>query len=138
MSDARVFVDTNVIVRHLIQDPPEQAIRATALFRECEAGSVRLVATETVVFETVFVLDTRYHVPRPDIARMVSRLLSLPGIELAGRADVFDALEYWISRPGLSFADCLHIFNARRMTGGRISSFDRKIGTAPGITRLEP
>jgi len=95
------------------------------------------VTTETVVFETVHVLGWHFRAPRNDIAQPLSALLTLPDIELAGRDDIFRAFDLWLERPGLSFPDCVHIFNARRMAGGRIYSFDRKIGSVEGVTRLE-
>jgi hypothetical protein len=54
------FLDTNVILRHLLNDVPEQSARARALLLRIEAGELRVRTAETVVFEIVFTLQRVY------------------------------------------------------------------------------
>ena len=46
------FVDTNILVRHLVGDPPDMAARATAYL----GSESELLVTDLVVAETVYVL----------------------------------------------------------------------------------
>lgn len=48
-----LFVDTNVFLRFLTNDVPEQAAAVEALFRRAAAGEVRLVTNTMVVAEIV-------------------------------------------------------------------------------------
>src|SRR5215212_6846102 len=62
MPDPRspAFVDTNVLVRYLTDDPPSLAERAAKLLESDE----RLMVTELVLVEAAYVLTTVYEVPR--------------------------------------------------------------------------
>ena len=51
------FLDANIILRHLLQDLPDQSPRATAFIRRIEAGELTVRTTDTVIFEAVFVLE---------------------------------------------------------------------------------
>ena len=58
------FVDTNVLVRHLTGDPPDQAARATHLLSEVD----QLLLPDLTVTEVVYVLESFYEVHRLDFA----------------------------------------------------------------------
>ena len=60
------ILDTNVLLRYLTEDNPEQAQRALTVLEQVEAGSLRVVLPEGVLVETVQVLSSRrlYDVPR--------------------------------------------------------------------------
>lgn len=61
------FLDTNVFLRHLLQDHPDHSPRATLYFDRIERDGLRVETTMTVVFETVFTLEKFYKHPRPSI-----------------------------------------------------------------------
>ena len=67
------FLDANMILRHLLQDLPDQSPRATALIDRIEAGDLIVRTAEAVIFEVVFTLERTYKVPRADI-RNTNRL----------------------------------------------------------------
>jgi len=60
------FVDTNILVRHLTGDPPEQAERATKFL----AAADELLLADLVVAEVVDVLESFYQVPRQRVAEL--------------------------------------------------------------------
>ena len=66
------FLDTNVILRHLLQDHPNHSQRATTYFTLIERGEIQARTTDTVVFETVFTLERTYRVPRDQSVRALS------------------------------------------------------------------
>ncbi|MGH2586433.1 MAG: hypothetical protein ACRDJE_16080 [Dehalococcoidia bacterium] len=61
------FLNTNVILRHLTQDSSDLSPRATTLMQRIVAGEVVVRTTDTVVFETVFTLQSFYRLGRPQI-----------------------------------------------------------------------
>ena len=101
----RRLVDTNLIVRHLVQDDPQHAEIAGRLIEACDRGELILVVLPAVVAECVFVLESFYEIPRADLARVMADLLSSPGIELADLAIHLDALERY-ARTQVHFVDC--------------------------------
>jgi predicted nucleic-acid-binding protein len=102
----RRLVDTNIIVRYLVQDHEKHAKVATKLFEACDRGDVTLFVLPAVLAECVFVLESFYEKPRRDIAQVLSDLVTSPGMELAELAIHLDAMErYHTSK--LHFVDCL-------------------------------
>ena len=57
---ALMFLDTNILLRHLLQDHPEQSPRATAYLARIEEGELRARIADAVIFETVFALQRHY------------------------------------------------------------------------------
>lgn len=138
MSNQVGLLDTNVLIRHFRQDHVDHSPRATALVSAIEQGTrvVRLV--DTVVFETVFTLQSHYRVPRVVIKDGMLPILDLPGVVLPGKRVFHEIFELYVAQAGLSFADCYHLTFAKQLTSGTIISFDRKQGRIPGINRIEP
>jgi predicted nucleic acid-binding protein len=67
MSSKRKLVDTNLIVRYLVQDHEKRAKAAGKLFDACDRGEVAIVGLPTVLAECVFVLESFYGHPRRHI-----------------------------------------------------------------------
>jgi predicted nucleic-acid-binding protein len=105
MSKQRL-VDANLIVRYLVQDHAKHAKAAGKLFDACDRGDVVIVVLATVLAECVFVLESFYRHPRPDIASALGRLISSPGVEINEVAVHLDALNRY-QRTKAHFVDCL-------------------------------
>ncbi len=101
----RRLVDTNVIVRHLVQDNERQAAEAGRLFSACDRGDAILLVLPAVLAECVFVLESFYNHARADIARVLIDLLRSPGVEIPDRAVHLDALERY-RESTVHFVDC--------------------------------
>ena len=78
----RRLVDTNLIVRHLVQDHEMHAKAAEKLFDACDRGDVAVVVLPAVLAECVFVLESFYEHARGDIASVLGRPISNPGVEI--------------------------------------------------------
>ena len=63
-AEATAFVDTNVLVRHLTGDPPDQAARAGRFL----ATAVALLLPDLIVAEVAYVLESYYEAPRSQVA----------------------------------------------------------------------
>ena len=131
------FLDTNVFLRHLLQDHPDHSPRATLYFDRIERGGLRVETTATVVFETVFTLQSFYKHPRPLIRANVLPLLRLPNIVLPGKRRLRRAFDLYTST-SLSFADCLHVAIAEARKVPQFVSFDRGLDRVAGLNRVEP
>ena len=102
----RRLVDTNLIVRYLVQDHEKHAKAAGRLFDACDRGDVVIVVLPTVLAECVFVLESFYEHPRGDIASALGRLISSPCVEIDGAAIHLDALDRY-RKTKVHFVDCL-------------------------------
>lgn len=102
----RTLVDTNLIVRHLVQDHEQHAKAAGKLFDACDHGDLVIVVLSAVLAECVFVLESFYEHPREDISSALGRLISSPGVEIGGATIHLDALERY-RKTKVHFVDCL-------------------------------
>jgi predicted nucleic acid-binding protein len=127
------FVDTNIIVRHLIGEPPDLASRATAFL----AAEPELFLADLIVAETIYVLESFYKVPRETIAEAMRSLVALRSVITVDPALLLRALEvYEIDR--LDFAVAYLVACAESSGVNRIASFDRSIDRVGTIERIEP
>lgn len=131
------FLDTNILLRHLLQDNRDQSPRATAYLARVEGGDLRVRTAETVVFEAVYVLEKTYSVPRDEIRDKVLALLDLPGVELPGKRRLHKTFDLYVD-VNISFADAYHAVLMERLGLTEIVSYDRGFDRVPGLRRLEP
>ena len=102
----RRLIDTNLIVRYLVQDHEKHAKAAEKLFDACDRGELILVVLPVVLAECVFVLDSFYGRPRADISSALATLISSPGVEISDAAVHLDALKRY-RQTKIHFVDCL-------------------------------
>ncbi|WP_242470885.1 type II toxin-antitoxin system VapC family toxin [Thiocystis violacea] len=74
---AMLAVDTNIIVRIVTNDDPEQSPRAIALFER-----ERIFLTKTVLLETEWVLRFSYQLSREAIVRALRKVIGLQQVEI--------------------------------------------------------
>lgn len=129
----RAFLDTNVVIRHLTGDPPEQARRATAFLAEAE----ELVLADLVLAEIVYVLESFYELPRLKVAPLARAVLGF-GPVVVGDPDLLHrAVEiYEVDR--IDFAEAYLVACAERDGAAVVASFDRSIDRVRTVRRLEP
>lgn len=132
------FLDTIILLRHILQDQPDHSSRATRLFRAVGSGEVVLHASETVIFEAVYILVKQFGASKQEIAENLQDLLDLPGLLVPNRSALSNALTFWTEHGGLSFADCFHLALAEHWKLEYISTFDQKMDRYPGVSRVEP
>ncbi|WP_207102820.1 type II toxin-antitoxin system VapC family toxin [Paracoccus shandongensis] len=122
-----VAIDTNIVVRYLTGDHPQQGARA----REIVDGQPVFVPV-TVVLETEWVLRSAYGYKSADVARALRAFGGLPRVTVEDAATVAAALD--LAERGMDFADALHL---RRSAGhDAFLTFDRrfvKAAQAAGI-----
>ncbi len=116
-----VAVDTNVIVRLLVNDEPKQVRKAAALF-ETET----IFVSKTALLETEWVLRYCYDLDSEAILRGLRSLAALPNVTLECESDITIAFN-WFER-GLDFADALHLASSR--SARRFVTFDRPLRNA--------
>jgi predicted nucleic-acid-binding protein len=54
------LVDTNILLRHFLQDHPVQSRRASARMVPIEQGHLQVHISDIVAFEAVFLLERHY------------------------------------------------------------------------------
>jgi len=111
-----IAVDTNVIVRLLTQDDPEQTACATSLF-----AANQIWIAKTVLLEVSWVLTSVYRLRSENVRKALENLVGLPNVQMEDEYSVASALA--LSAQGVDFADALHLES--RPQSARFASFDQ-------------
>jgi predicted nucleic-acid-binding protein len=111
-------VDTNIIVRIVTNDDPEQVQRAVALFEQ-----ENIFIAKTVLLEVEWVLRFSYQLPRAVIASTLRKVIALGNVTIENPEEIFLALTW--HEQGMDFADALHLASSSRADG--FATFDQKL-----------
>ena len=131
-------VDTNVIVRHLLDDHEDHSPRASALFLRVRQGEEAVFCPDTVIFEAVYILHGLAGAPRSETANSLLLLIELPLFHMAHKSAIKAGLGFWTTQRALDFADCYHFALTEAMGMTRIYTFGKKMDRYPGVERVEP
>ena len=126
------YVDTNVLLRHLVGDAPEQARAASALLRRSET----LILTPVIFIEIAHVLRSTYGLTREMIVKRLEAVLRLPA--MTGDLDLLSAALDIHRQRGVGLPDALLAAQALQSGPTQIVSFDRGFDRIPGVTRITP
>jgi predicted nucleic-acid-binding protein len=85
-------IDTNVILRYLLDDHPTQSKKAKDFMSRVKTGDQEAFIPEGVLIECVYVLLKFYHVPRSDVASSMLGILNYRGVINPNRSMLVNAL----------------------------------------------
>ena len=133
-------LDTNVLVRYLVADDPEQHRAAAALIDSFAPDAPGLVHPVALV-ELVWVLQSVYSVPRKDVAQALRLVLGVRSLRVLDEPSVRRAVGLYEAgstdgHPAADFADCL-LAAAYEAEGSGLVTFDRLASRLPRAKRLE-
>lgn len=128
-------LDTNVLVRFLVEDERAQLALARRLFEDCAARNEPLFVPKAVVLEFEWVLRKVYEVPKAGFVEGLSQLLSTTELVFEDEATLEEALDLYQAAKA-DFADCLHLTTARRAGQEPLWTFDRKAARLSGARAL--
>ena len=131
---AMTGIDTNVLIRFITRDDPDQSQRADEFLESLTPqapGFVSLVA----LAELVWVLRRRYRVSRTEMIQRLKQLLDSPELVLEGQAAVTRALQRFTSARA-DFADCLIERLGNAAGCGETVTFDQDASRFAGMRLL--
>jgi predicted nucleic-acid-binding protein len=118
------FLDTSLVVRYLIGDPPELAKRAAEVIDQEED----LLVNEVVMVETAYVLTSVYKVPREVVVDHLILFLQKKNIHAYAIRKDFMLQALILCRPSgrVSFADAMVWAAAQASDVKTVYSFDER------------
>jgi len=125
-------VDTNVLVRILIDDPG--AARQCAAARKLAGTAGKVYVSQVVQIETVWVLESVYGFARAELAQALDRVMENQSFALQ-HADIFHAALAEFRAGPADFSDYV-ILNQARSENAKLATFDRKLGKLAGARLL--
>ena len=127
---ATLAIDTNLTVRYLTRDHPEQSLRARSLI-----DGQPVFVPVTVVLEVEWVLRSAYGYRPRQVAGALRGFADLPKVTVEDGAVVAAALD--LAENGMDFADALHLGKSAHCDG--LATFDRDFvnaARAAGLHRV--
>jgi predicted nucleic-acid-binding protein len=126
------FVDTNIFLRYLTDDVPDQAQQVDQLLRRAKQGEIELHTSVLIIAEIVWTLETYYRLAPIEVQDRIMAILNTPGLrvehgELVAKAmilyadanidfvDVFNGM--WMQEHGLASAITFNTKHFRRVPG---------------------
>jgi len=132
------FIDTNLFIRYLTNDDPEKANRVEKLLDLATAAKLKLVTTEMVIAEVVWVLESSYGLKATEITSLVRGILATPGIEVINGSLVARALDFYEAH-NVDFIDGYIAAVMEKRGINELYSFDKKhIARLKSVKRNEP
>ena len=120
----RIYVDTNVFIRYLTNDSPEQAEQSKNLFKQAEEGRYELFICDLVAAEIIYVLESVYKISKKDTSEKLLAIIRLTNVVLENKSIMLDALEFY-EEENLDFTDAYQICHARKSGHRKVFSFDK-------------
>ena len=127
-------LDTNCLLRWILDDIPEQTTLITGLVNSGESFTI----ADAALIETIFVLEKITKTSRKSIEEAVIMIIENNSI-LCNRALFIEILPIYTDHPKLSFVDCYLAVLARRTGSTPLLTFDKKLASQiPGTQLLSP
>ena len=123
-----IAVDTNVLVRILVDDPGAALQMQSA--RALLAKSAVLYVPQIVQVETVWVLESAYGFDKPSICTILDHLLHHPQFQLQA-VESFESAVSLFRKHTADFSDCL-ILTESASRKLQLFTFDKKLGRMKG------
>jgi predicted nucleic-acid-binding protein len=98
-----IALDTNIWVRYVTNDEPDQARRALAVL----AGAEEIFVAKTTLLELEWVLRAAYKLSAAAIIKALRQILGLPNVQIEMPDQLEKAIDYY--EKGLDFADALYL-----------------------------
>ena len=140
-----IAIDTNVLLRYLLEDDPKQSKQATALI----IGRRMILVTDVVLVETLWTLRGRkYQLNKTELMAVVDTLFQEPNILFEESQVVWQALSDYrqskkVKGKEADFADALIVNKAKFLATGKrqklegVYTFDVAAQSLPGTKPIK-
>lgn len=129
-----IGLDTNVLVRYVMQDDPKQSAKASRLIESLTAEAPGFVPVVALV-ELVWVLTSCYDLTRKQVAQALEALLRAKEIVLDRTEQISQALRIF-GAGGADFADCLIERTAAAAGCEKTMTFDTRAAKGAAMTLI--
>lgn len=121
----KLVVDTNILLRFLLKDIPDQADEAEALLISARNGEVELIIPQIVIFEIVFRLLNIEKYKKAVVIDKLQTILATPYIVIQDQ-ETFNVAIRLFANSNIEFVDCF-LISYVQVIGGGIATFDQRL-----------
>jgi predicted nucleic acid-binding protein len=131
-----IFLDTNIILRFILQDHLLYSSKAKKIFRKIDLGEVIVYTTWLVIFEVVFVLQNSQQLSKPEIAAKLLPILLLENLKMDHKNLINSTFKNYVTE-NISLADAYHVALMEQKQIKKTYSFDKDFDKFKNILRKE-
>ncbi len=113
-------LDTNVVLRFLLDDVPEQTEKAAKII-----GKDKVYVTDVITVEVIYVLEKVIELPRQDITKLVTDFLGFANV-VHNPYFLLNAISLYGHHPSLSIVDCYAAAEAEAYNNNLVT-FDKRL-----------
>ena len=121
----KVLLDTNPILRFLLNDIPSQAQKTNYLFKNAKAGKIKIIIPQIIIFEAYFVLAKYYEFDKKTIINYLQFILSTPYLIIEDRSVFLKSIAIFSSK-NISFVDSFLVAKST-LENIVLFTFDKKL-----------
>ncbi len=129
-------LDTNVLVRFLVQDDRRQGLLAKQLIGAAVSKNESLFVPITVLLELEWVLRSSFDYEKNQIIEVIASLLAATELKFESESSAEVGLEMF-RQNSADFADCIHIALAHAAGHSPLWSFDKAASKIEGAKLLQ-
>ena len=128
-------LDTNILVRYIVEDDAVQLAAAKRLIVRCVADGSTMFVPVTVVLELEWVLRSNFGFSKANVLMTLSSLLSAAELTFESERALEVALQLF-RKGSADFADCLHVALATQADEQPLWTFDKGAAKVSGAQLL--
>lgn len=121
----QVVIDTNLLIRYLVNDDARKAQIVDELLRKAGKGEIHILIPTVVIAELVWVLESFYQMEAGEIADLVDSILNTHGLTVPDDIIVRSALKRYRTER-VDLVDAWTAAFAREKGANEIHTFDKK------------
>lgn len=130
-----IALDTNVLVRFLVEDDADQLERARRFLQKAVDSGSSCYVSDVVMCEVVWVLERSYKLRKAQISQVLGNLLRARNLAFSSSDRLARALEAYKAGLG-DFADYLIREHARASGCEAVATFDSDLLKEPGFVEV--
>ncbi len=118
-------MDTNIILRFLLNDHRQLSSEAKKFFQQGERHKAHLVINHVTLAETVWVLESFYQLAADKVARLLIDLINLPNVKVAQKSLIVEAL-LLAAEKKIAYIDAYNLLFSKNKSL-HLKTFDRQL-----------
>lgn len=131
----KIFIDTNIAIRFLIQDNHRKAADCVKLFELIETGEIRAYTSSFVIAEFLFVLIKQYKYSKKTVVDAAVSFLNLRNMTLIESGNTPLALKLY-RQHSIKYGDCLIATQVPEKA--ILVTYDEDFAKIPGLKPQKP
>ena len=101
-----INLDTNILLRYIVQDDSGQLPRAAKIIESCTEEEPGFIVN-AMLFEFLWALESAYGFSRQEIAEVMNIILTAPELKVEHKDCVWSALKAYSASSNVDFTDAL-------------------------------